>query len=1521
MELDQAPDQTLEQQADAMAGSGLRTVMRRALPASAKAPLEEKIAPPIKITDEEGYNALNPGMRFIDPDGVARTKSWTVTDEESYDLVPEGKEYVDPEGIRRTKPAYEDVDLTASTLYHMAVNDTERRKALERSYPGKVQQDTQGRFYVDDEGVRRRPKNMLESGTGAISTIAGAAAPLGASAGGEALGAAGGATFGAGVGALPGAIAGAGVGGALGQGFNDIILQLAGVYDRSGGEEALNLAGAGGFAAAGSSVGRSIGATIGGAGGVKQAIKSGAGSGVAAKFLGADPEGLESAIGLREKGALVPPSMWAKGAPHIQNMVEVFHPAFDTSKPLLKSATAHYEKSGASLLDQVGVSDAGSLVKPTAAVSSRQAGEALQAKVLAQSKAADDELRRVLDERRAGLQAGLPAAQEQQAAINRAAENSRREAQRLIDQGYQNIQQTMHEAARVSGAGHNGGDLWATVGERLQAVKRGLQERATVMYNQADELAGEHLPNVQGLPELAEQFASQLPEEFERNQPALVRQLRAMAGEHDPQTGAVIREPSAPTFGQLHNLRSQIRSNADFYRLNSDIKNGTYKFFARRVDEALHDPHAVPELQAAARQLDRADAFYRENMPIFEATQIKAVMRGLESGEPADPQRLFDTVVKEGHTDLTNRIREMVGPNLWAGVQAADLRQILNSSRGLVEGEIDGGAFTRQVLDRHRSGILDAVHGRDVSQRLLRQAQDVAALDGRIPLTLRPGDRMADAIAQAHATAEAARVAAKTDPLRTLNTEIKRMQREHAQVAGKARAERKNDPLGFLYDPTFGAAKAADKILDNEDLLIAAAGRFDPKSPEFNMLRQVWLQRFLRDTLKPSERLKTVSPEVQNIMFPGTTIKEMQTLAKEMDFLMSSKGADPGAGLSMSATGKVENPWGTLATNKGVLRTAIKEPFSVLPGSDAVARSVLGKYYEMVTKLSNNVAFMKWVQKGLKGDSQAREVVKEAVQRAMNAGGAVGAAVGESQYQAGSEGLPPSQENSEGGNQLPQGGLAPHAQLQGPPGAVLSDESPDPVRPGAQYASNEPAKLESALPQEPSNFLADADPAQQAQQAREVAARRQRQAVQPAEGRQEGAFTDALFDALIPGRAAVRSLTQGEYGQAAVEAGASAMPYAGKALGAAFQAAPMLTKAVAASTAALTSLFMDTSEGASKLSPEDQSRIRMMQEKSKLEQQQRTQEAERRKQEADQKAARDAEAAERAAKTEVDRQRALAEVEANNKREQARIDEEHKAAEQRAAEETIKANAAENKRMAERPFREKHPDADLGMFMGGIAAAAILPGATQAYKQWAFNTYLKDWEKLDAVATQALKTGTREEQQLAINRLTAAAGELAKREGKLEKYPWLTQLAAPTIAAEMSALPAEIDIRQPYGTKAHESAVDYYSDPATYAGLGIVAGGAFGLGHYSREAAEGLLPKGKIPTGTAGTVKTFEERNTAEAIAAEAAAKKKAESVAKRKATLEAKKKAEAKTEKKEEEPRKAKVPKGGAKIYGLRDE
>lgn len=961
-------DQTPEQQADAMAGSGLRTVMNRALPKSAR-DIQKEVTP-IKLgEDAEGeYNALNPGMRYIDPENNVRTKPWTVTGEDDYEQVPEGAQYKDPEGNLRTKPAYEDVDFTTHTLYNMAVNDKERRKIVERSYPkANIKQDPSGDFVAyDEDGKRYKPRRFLGK-TGSLQDL------------GPAVAAGALPTAGAAFGEVTAGPLGAAGGAIVGQGFNDAMLQLAGVYDRSPGEEIVEAGKAGLTAGAGSVVGRGLGAATGAAGGIKGLAEGGLPK-AANYFLGTDPEGLQMATGLAERGVQVPPSGYAKEAPHIQNIVEVFDPAFRTQKPLLQSATEHYEKEGGGLLRDLGISDAGSLVKPEASVELRPVGEALLSKARQASSEADAELERRIAEARTSR---VPAPNLQQAA-----EESRRAAQTLIDQGYRDIQNTADQGVRQSGAQRNTGDLWEMIGTQLQTVRRATQERASGMYRQADELAGTHLPNSEGLAQIANEFAEQLPEEFERNQPAIVRQLRAMAGERD-ENGNWIREPIPPTFGMLHNLRSQIRSNADFYRLNSDIKNGTYKYFAARVNEVLHDEHAVPELRAAAQQLDRADRFYRENMRIYEANQIKAIMKGLESGEPADPKNLFKTVVKEGHSDLINRIREMVGPNLWAGVRAADIDEMFSASRTASPGIIDGREFSRQIVDRYRSGLLDAVHGQEVGSRMLRQAEALGQLDGKIDVAVRPGDRLSEVIARARETAEAAKAQAKQDPLGTLNRDLNRMRMEYR----KAKSERmKGDPLGFLYEPKVGAVDAAERILGNEDLLLAAAGRFGPDSVEFEMLKRAAAQRVLQGTLTPSKNLAKMSPETQRILFPGTTLEQMQTLAKEMDFLMSSRAAQDTA-KSMAAVSKVEHPWTSILG-----RTA-----SFIPGPvrlDPVGRAILTKYYALWQKLTSNPAFLRWLEKGLKGDDTARETARQAVQKFTGAGGAAGAGVAQAGFQA-----------------------------------------------------------------------------------------------------------------------------------------------------------------------------------------------------------------------------------------------------------------------------------------------------------------------------------------------------------------------------------------------------------------------------------------------------------------------------------------------------------------------------------------
>jgi hypothetical protein len=77
---------------------------------------------------------------------------------------------------------------------------------------------------------------------------------------------------------------------------------------------------------------------------------------------------------------------------------------------------------------------------------------------------------------------------------------------------------------------------------------------------------------------------------------------------------------------------------------------------------------------------------------------------------------------------------------------------------------------------------------------------------------------------------------------------------------------------------------------------------------------------------------------------------------------------------------------------------------------------------------------------------------------------------------------------------------------------------------------------EGASPEDAFRVAAEREP-------NEIAAMRQRQAVRPSGGRQESGAAEFIEDLVIPGKAALGAATRGDYGQAAVEAGLSALPF------------------------------------------------------------------------------------------------------------------------------------------------------------------------------------------------------------------------------------------------------------------------------------------------------------------------------------------------------------------------------------------
>lgn len=939
---------------------------------------------PQKITGTEDYDKLGSGTQYIDPEGKTRTKPWTVTDAKSYEAVPEGEHFTDPEGKVRQKPTYEGVDFTTQALYDMTLNDKEKSNVLARAY-GKdaVKRDEAGALYVDQGVKRLKPGHGSGLKRAGAYTLAETAPVGGAIAGGLVGGAAGSVEPGGGT--VAGGMAGAAGGGAVGQGFNDMILKLAGVYDRSVGAEAGNLAVAGASSAVGEGAGRALTAAVPFA---KDAVNSA--SRALPSSLGklwgatADPAATQQAAKLASQGVLVPPSAWLKEAPYFKAAVEQFDPAFRQQNVLKQSAETHYQTEADKILNSLGIKKEGRqpVTDATAPVSSEKAGESLIARahadMMKQDQALDTALAAAKSEAARGIGEGSVRSTAAIADLKEAEAASRNAAQAAIDEGFKSIQTDINAVVKAGGAGDRPGDLMRAAAGKIKALNTAVKLRASKIYDAADVAAGDARPNVTGLAKDAKAFAEDLPEPFRQKYPDVVKALGSL-------------ETGKTTFGQLHNLRSLLRTGIDRNDLTPGVRDGAYKFFSGRINQALHDTEAHPALKDAAQILDRGDAFYAKNMPRFHDEIVKGIVSSLKAGMPGDPKVLSGMLFREGQTERMREVRRIVGPNLWSAIRASDAQTMLDASKTLVPGELDGQKFAGEVLDRVRTGVLEAGYDKESAKRLLLQAQRIAAVKGTLPLKALEGDTVASFLSRAESAAKAAEEMATKDPLGTLSKEQSRLDKEFAAQKRGVAAARSAEPLGFLYQASAQAVRSADKILSSPDLLTAAAVRFGEQSSEFTLLRQVGAQRILQRTIDKASGLRTtlsekITPEAQRLLFPGVTLDAAQALAKDMDFL--SVGTMD-AGGSMAAKSRVLHPFGSIMHGK------LTAPLGAIPGAETVGRMLLGKYYAALTYATTHPAFVQWVAKGLQGPPAEREMVRRSVQQIINAGGAAGAGAGE----------------------------------------------------------------------------------------------------------------------------------------------------------------------------------------------------------------------------------------------------------------------------------------------------------------------------------------------------------------------------------------------------------------------------------------------------------------------------------------------------------------------------------------------
>lgn len=987
------------------------------------------------ITDPAELSKIKPGGQWRDPEGTVRHKPYEITEESQLANVPEGAHFVGPDGVTRVKPTYEGVDLTTQTLYDMAIGSHQKKSVLKR-LGGEVKEGPDGLYVETEDGKRLRP------GRGSFGNRAGAfvlseIAPFGATVAGEALGAAAGTAVLPGAGTLTGAVIGGGAGAEIGVGLNQLILQLYGVDTAPPDEVTSALTEAGLWGAGGTAVGRGVEAAAPAiARGLDTAAEFVRNPGlapnrIAAEFFGANvnPEATYTAQRLTNRGVMVPPSRWLLEAPYLRKVVEIFDPQFRMQNVLEQSAEKYYNRSANALADALGIDREGRemFTRATAKPSSEQAGAEMIARSRTELAARDQELQTKLEAARTAREAKQSAEREALAAESEQARTQLSErahtggmlytqaekelvdaaaasadaAQGAIDQGFGAIRTQLDSAVKAAETGGNSTLLWREAAGAVKELNRAVKERARKIYDSADAVAGDARPNIGTLAQDAQRFLDNLPESFQSQYPHIVKAIRDLdpALRPAPPQGVPVPPFVPPTFGQLHNLRSMLRQDIDRDALTPSIREGVYKFFANKIDKVLHDAEAVPALKEAATILDRGDKFYARNMPRFSDEMVKAVVKGVKSGMPADPEALASLIFRGNETARMREMRKILGPSLWGAVQAADTKAMLDASKTLIPGQVDAVKFAEQVLTRVQNGVLENGYSRMQARQMETLARQVMAAEGKIPLEAMPGDTVATLMGRASDYLKLADDLAKTNPLQFFERETKRVEQAfadrtkrlteaqkaetkageqtEAELRAAFEAENRADPLHFLANSSAGAIRSADRILRDPDLLIAAASRFGAKSEEFTLLRQIGAMRILQRELGATARTRryleeAVPLEVQDILFPGIPRDAMVQLARDMEFLLKGEGD---VGGSMAAASRVLHPeTGFSGTAKKIIGTPIIGP--------TVGRFLLNKYYAAITSFVTKPGFVNWVAKGLRGDAEQRRIVRDEFQRA-----------------------------------------------------------------------------------------------------------------------------------------------------------------------------------------------------------------------------------------------------------------------------------------------------------------------------------------------------------------------------------------------------------------------------------------------------------------------------------------------------------------------------------------------------------
>ena len=730
-----------------------------------------------------------------------------------------------------------DYDTGASWKAKVAVkesdNPTEARTALENLYgKGNAQQDKGGRWWVVDKG--KKVAVFPETFTGALAE---GAAGLEATAP-EALGMIVGGVAGA-PGGPPGVVLGAGTGAATGKGLAEGSKALRGFEAKTPGEIAGSVGKAGAYGAGFEAGGQTSGA-IGR--GIMNQLRS--------KFFEVTPESQAMTENLLRSGASPPMKTAGPGAKAFQYKQQLRNMVKGDPKAAQNLQFANQRLY--TLLQQANIPDSeirevfAEIIDPRRAASFAKEGRVLAGGVAEYIGGLEREANAALDT--AKLAADQLGATLDQITMQAPAEN---------------VHQLFADAATLA--------------------RRRFAAAMTRVYDDVSEMAGDKAIVPTLLMKNAVQEVIKIAPRT--TTPTIFHEIADL--------------PDNITLKVAQRLRTRLQEQADSGNLTPGTIEHDYNEAAKGIDAAMDPANVADQASDRAevlRALAKADAMYRDGIQRFKDRKLNQMLRDYREQKVLNPEKFAASLFDTDSTFRIKSFQQIVGPEVWKSIQAADARNMLRSARRLATdpenaNRIDGGALF-SIL-KSRGERLDAIYGKPVADQWRQYAERLAALDGKIDVRALTPDRFSNALMTAVTLREKLEDFVKNDVLRALR---------------RGGPEEVDAAVNLLTRP------------GQEAELAHIIRFFGPESPEVASLRQAAIKKALnasvtRDITGLSTRiagenidawLKRYSRAEQEMLFPHGLATDLRIVADEMKALFPESYQDMGASLAAAGIkGKV----------------------------------------------------------------------------------------------------------------------------------------------------------------------------------------------------------------------------------------------------------------------------------------------------------------------------------------------------------------------------------------------------------------------------------------------------------------------------------------------------------------------------------------------------------------------------------------------------------------------------------------